>query len=51
MQKQTVSYFSFVPYATDMFYHNTNVQLIDEIFDGEKIPFKIPMTRTKKVLF
>ena len=29
--------FSFVPYATDMFCHNTNEQLIEEIFYREKI--------------
>ena len=43
--------FSFVPYATDMFCHNTNEQLIEEIFYGETISFKVPMTRTKNVSF
>ena len=41
--------FSFAPHATDMFCHNTNEQLIEEIFNGEKISFKVPMTRTKKI--
>ena len=55
MQKQAVSHrtklFSFVPYATDMFCRNTDEQLIEEIFYGEKILlFKVSMTRTTKVL-
>ena len=54
MQKQAVPHgrkklFSFVPCATDMFWHNTNEQLIEEIFNEEKISFKVPMTRFKKV--
>ena len=56
MQKQAVPHgrkklFIFVPCATDMFCHNTNEQLIEEIFNGEKISFKVPMTRSKKVSF
>ena len=55
MQNQAVPYgrkklFSFVPYATDICY-NTNEQLIEEMFNGEKIPFKVPMTRATKVSF
>ena len=56
MQKQAVPHglkklFSFVPYATDIFCHNTNEQLIEEIFNGEKISFKVPTKRAKKVSF
>ena len=56
MQKQAVPHgrkklFSFVPCATGMFCHNTNEQLIVEIFNGEKISFKVTMTRAKKVSF
>ena len=53
MQKQAVpkrreKLFSFVSYATDMFRHNANEQLIEEILNGDKISFKVPMTRAKK---
>ena len=53
MQKQAVpkrreKLFSFVSYAIDMFCHNTNEQLIEEILNGDKISFKVPITRAKK---
>ena len=53
MKKQAVpkrhkKLLSFVLYATDMFCHNTNEQLIEEILNGDKISFKLPVTRAKK---
>ena len=55
MQKQAAPHrhkklFSFVSYATDMFFYNTNEQLIEEILNGDKMSFKVPMTRAKKSL-
>lgn len=35
--------FCFVPYATNIFYHNTNEQLINEILYRGKISFKMPI--------